>query len=411
MSYVARGSDGGDFRGSDGEQVTAEHIDATSPAHLADSNRGARYVDSAPRGVRPSRHTMMRWLTHPVSVAFAASRVVAVAALLVGGLADEGRLSTSGLTAWDGEWYLIIVQSGYGVPQGTNQSSWPFFPFLPGTTRALAELGIAPRWGLIAIANVAFVIGLAGVWRLACDFGSRRVATIAVAAVAVSPFASVFSMGYPSSLFLAASTWAFVFLHQHRDVAAGLAAAVATLVRPNGIVVVVALVVALHASTRTANAARPAWSTGRRLCAVCGPSMVALGVWCFQLWRWTGNPLVFVTSKAAWDELTIVTFAHTWNRDGVVHFFVAVAAFTFVFVTFRRIPVSWIVFAGLFLLPSLGLGIVGLGRYCGECFPVIIACGLALESAPRLLLRTLLAISATAMAVVAFATLALGLVP
>jgi NADH:ubiquinone oxidoreductase subunit F (NADH-binding) len=65
----------------------------------------------------------------------------------------------------------------------------------------------------------------------------------------------------------------------------------------------------------------------------------------------------------------------------------------------------------LYLLPSLGLGIVGLGRYSGECFPVAIACGVALEAAPRILLKGVLIASMAVMATVAFVITAQGLVP
>jgi Dolichyl-phosphate-mannose-protein mannosyltransferase len=186
---------------------------------------GARAGSSAP--------TLVHWPTAPVVAAFLASRVVAVAALVIGGSVDEGRLSTAGLTSWDGQWYLMIARHGYGRPPVAQPGTrWPFFPLLPATARAVGLVGASPQWGLIVVANVAFLLALAGVWRLACGFFSRRVAVIAVWAAAVAPFGSVFSMGYPSSLFLAASTWAFVFVHERRYLAAGATGVVATLVRP-----------------------------------------------------------------------------------------------------------------------------------------------------------------------------------
>jgi hypothetical protein len=277
--------------------------------------------------------------------------------------------------------------------------------------RAFLMVGVPPRWGLIAVTNVAFAIGLAGVWRLASRVGSRRVAVIAVWAVAVAPFASVFSMGYPSSLFLAGSTWAFVFLNSHRYLAAGFAGAVATLSRPNGVVVLVALAIAVCCSGRSTTGEQPLRKLWQRAGLVCGPGLVALGFWCFELWRWTGNPLVFWTAKAGWNELTIVTFIHTWARDGIPHLLVAAGAIALVLATSRRMPPAWITLAALYVLPSLGFGIIGLGRYSGECFPVVVACGIVLESAPRLLLRAVLAVSAAVMAGLALAITAQGLVP
>ena len=45
----------------------------------------------------------------------------------------------------------------------------------------------------------------------------------------------------------------------------------------------------------------------------------------------------------------------------------------------RQLPASWTLFSGLYLLPSLGLGVVGLGRYTNECFPPFVAAGELLE--------------------------------
>ena len=44
---------------------------------------------------------------------------------------------------------------------------------------------------------------------------------------------------------MAASTWAFVFVHERRYLAAGAAGVIATLARPNGVVVLVGLAVAV----------------------------------------------------------------------------------------------------------------------------------------------------------------------
>jgi hypothetical protein len=338
---------------------------------------------------------------------------VAVAALVIGGSVDEGRASTAGLTSWDGQWYLMIARRGYGGrPVAQPGTRWPFFPLLPATARVLGMVGLSPRWGLILVTNVAFVIALAGVWRLACGFFSRRVAVIAVWAAAMAPFGSVFSMGYPSSLFLAASTWAFVFVHERRYLAAGATGLLATLARPNGVVVLAGLAFALWWRARTpVSDGETRQPMTRILGTVLGPGLVALGAWCVELWRWSGDPLAFWHAKRAWNELTIVGFVQTWARDALPHVVVAVLAIGLIVVAVRRLQPAWIVFAACYLLPSLGLGLVGLGRYSGECFPVLIACGIALERVPRTMAAFLLAASATAMAGVAFVITTHGLIP
>jgi hypothetical protein len=356
--------------------------------------------------------SMSGWLRRPVPAAFVVSRAVALAALLVGGSADQGRLSTIGLTSWDGQWYLNIVRSGYGPPPVARAwTRWPFFPLLPGIVRAFELAGIPPRWGLVGVANGAFAIALAGVWRLARQCCSRRVATIAVWTVALAPFASVLSMGYPSSLFLAASTWAFAFLNERRYVAAGATAAVATMARPNGVVILVGLAVAVAWSARHATDRQARPSTSRLIATVCGPGLVALGVWCLELWSWAGSPFVFWSAKRGWNEVTIVGFIHSWAPDAIPHLVVGTVAIAMIMIARHRLEPAWVAFAVSYLLPSFGLGIVGLGRYSGECFPAAIACGIALERVPPVVLRGLVAGAAVAMACFAVAISTHALLP
>jgi len=382
--------------------IRVESQDGRALVGLAD---GSRAGSSAP--------AVLHWPTAPVLAAFVVSRVVALAALVIGGSVDEGRLSTAGLTTWDGQWYLMIARHGYGVPPVAQPGTrWPFFPLLPATARALGLVGVSPRWGLVVVANVAFVVALAGVWRLARAFFSRRVAVISVWAAAIAPFGSVFSMGYPSSLFLAASTWAFVFVHERRYLAAGTAGVVATLARPNGAVVLIGLAVAVcWAATTPLTEGEQRPPLTRVLGIVSGPGLVALGLWCAELWRWTGDPFAFWSAKRAWNELTIVGFVQSWGADALPHVGVAALAIGLVLVAARRLQPAWIVFTACYLLPSLGLGLIGLGRYSGECFPVLIACGIALERVPRAIAAIPLAASAAAMAGVAIVMTTHGLIP
>jgi hypothetical protein len=184
------------------------------------------------------------------------------------------------------------------------------------------------------------------------------------------------------------------------------------LARPNGVVVLAGLAFALWWSARTpVSDGETREPMTRILGTVLGPGLFALGAWCVELWRWSGDPLAFWHAKRAWNEITIVGFVQTWARDALPHVVVAVLAIGLIVVAVRRLQPAWIVFAACYLLPSLGLGLVGLGRYSGECFPVLIACGIALERVPRAMAAILLAASATAMAGVAFVITTHGLIP
>src|SRR6185437_7712739 len=102
-----------------------------------------------------------------------------------------------------------------------------------------------------------FLVALAGVYRLASRRGGSRVAALAVWALALFPASFVFSMTYPSAIFLAASVWAFVLVEERHDLAAGLVVVAAALVRPNGLVVALALIVAVRTWRRAVIVAAP----------------------------------------------------------------------------------------------------------------------------------------------------------
>ena len=206
------------------------------------------------------------------------------------------------------------------------------------------------------------------------------VATWSVWALAVFPMAAVFSMLYPSSIFLAASVWAFELAERRRWAWCGVVAALATMVRPNGAVPVLVLTVAVFA---TAGPERR-W----RRAAVVGPSALLVAVWLAVCATRTGNPFVFVTAKAAWREHTVVDLvrelaAHPEIGQLAVHVALGVAAALVLRLAWSRLPPSWRVFAIIAIGLPMVTGVVGLGRYANECFPVVIAGGVVLTGPPR----------------------------
>jgi len=301
------------------------------------------------------------------------SRLVSATLIVATAPAGRAAAGTGAFSRWDGVWYLLIARSGYGQPPlGAVENRWPFFPVLPGVVHVLRTLGIPGRGGVITVNHLAFLLALAGVWRLARRHTSDDASRLAVWALALFPTAFVFSMVYPSAIFLATSVWAFVLVAEHHDAMAGMLAATAALTRPNGVVVAIALTIGVGAA-----ASRPWWRVAR----VGGPAFVALGLWCALCWHWTGNPIVFFTAKHGWDEVNLVDLARhpLGEANAYLHLALAVAAGVVVLLRRRRLPASWTLFSGLYLIPSLGLGIVGLGRYTNECFPPFVAAGELLE--------------------------------
>jgi len=304
----------------------------------------------------PWKGVVAPWLT---------SRVVSVVVLLAA--VDDpvrGSRFVQVATRWDGAFYLDIARNGYG-PVDIPFPKWPFFPLLPGLIRALSEVA-DDKAAIFVVNQVLFLVALAGVHRLAFRHGGPTVARLAVWALALFPASFVFSMTYPSAIFLAASVWAFALVEDRHDLAAGIVAVAAVMVRPNGLVLVVALVVAVRV-----------W---RRVLLVAVPGVVAVATWCIWCWDRTGDPLVFLTSKSRWQEITFVGLFEGHVKWSVLpHVLLALAALVVLFVQRRRLPVAWLVFGALYLIPSLQLGMVGVGRYANECFPPFVAIGQLLE--------------------------------
>jgi hypothetical protein len=319
-------------------------------------------VAVAERDLTTSGRPLAWW---DVVVPWLLSRVVSIVVLLAA-VNDPARGSrfVQVATRWDGAFYIDIARNGYG-PVDVPFPKWPFFPLLPGLIRTLSELA-DDKAAIFLLNQVLFLVALAGVAKLASRHGGPTVSRLAVWALALFPASFVFSMTYPSAIFLAASVWAFVLVEDHHDLAAGVVAVGAALVRPNGLVLAVALVVAVHA-----------W---RRALLVAAPSAVAVLGWMAYCQDRTGDPLVFLTTKSRWQEITFVGLFEGHVKWSVLpHIVLALGALVVLLVQRRRLPLAWLVFGVLYLVPSFQLGMVGVGRYANECFPPFVAVGQLLE--------------------------------
>jgi hypothetical protein len=325
---------------------------------------------AAPDTRAPARLPLLPW--REVLLPWLVSRVYSVFLIISAASVGSGGIRATGFAKWDGQWYLAIARLGYGPePVEGLQTRWPFFPGFPAVIRAIREVGLPDRGTVLVLNHLIFLLALAGVWRIARRYTSAGPARLAVWSLALFPGAFVFSMVYPSSIWLAASVWAFILVDERHDLAAAVLVTGAALVRPNGIVLAIALVFVLRS-----------W---RRVLLVCAPSVVAVAIWCAFCYRWTGDALVFLASKEGWPEVTVKALALApWRYDYVFpHLFLALASLGALLLVRRRLPFAWTVFTVLYLLPSLGLGMVGLGRYANECFPPFVAAGELLHRARR----------------------------
>jgi hypothetical protein len=329
------------------------------------------------------------------------SRVVSVGVMLVA-LRDThvGDRFTQLVVKWDGGYYLGIARDGYGAVD-VEFPRWAFFPGYPGVLRGLGALGDDEILGF-ALNQLAFLVALAGVHRVAQRYGSPRAASLAVWALALFPASFVFSMTYASSLFLAITVWAFVLVDERgvpgHDWWAALLAASAALLRPNGIVVAVALAVAVRAT--------------RRVVVVVTPAVVAVVAWCWYCYERVGDAFVFLSTKDQWEEIGIVDLVSGGAKWSVLpHGLLALGALVLVVWQRRRLTPALVVLTVLALVPALVTGMVGLARYANECFPPFVAVGQVLERWSLRVQVALLGASGLGLVLFAFVVARYELVP
>jgi hypothetical protein len=154
-------------------------------------------------------------------------------------------------TQWDGLWYLEIVRSGYprSIPPDITyfqlEARAAFFPMYPMLVRALDP--VIPGGDTIAALFVNFVLSIGAVVLvgvLARRLFDTDVAERAMVLFAVFPGSFVLSYAYAEALLIVLAALCLWFLLDDRWLLAGIAAALATATRPNGIALVAACAVA-----------------------------------------------------------------------------------------------------------------------------------------------------------------------
>ena len=250
------------------------------------------------------------------------------------------------LGAWDGRWYRMVAAHGYLVLPG-HQSDTAFFPFFPALLRAGLALGLPLDATGLIVANGCLLFALGAVYELNRLWTTEAVARRAAVYAAVFPVGYVFSMVYPESVVLLAVGAASVLGARGRWGAAAVAAAVASLTRPEGLLLTSIPLAALAIRTWRAADDR---ARIRALSAVAaGPAAIA-GL-CAYHWRLFGDPFVFSEAQRAWGRAlepdgiwrAVVELVHAPSHAGSWLF--RDAAFCVLYIALlavaRRVGVPW----------------------------------------------------------------------
>lgn len=215
----------------------------------------------------------------------------------------------SSFAAWDGTWYVQIVEQGYSH-RASQQSNVAFFPAYP----ALAALvRCATRWRPESCLLIVSQAALAGALvllqlyvRARQQVWSRAVARHAVLAAAFFPTTFFFRMTYSESLFLCSTLLAMYAMERRwNTLVIALIVGFATATRPIGMALIAPLVMHLCDSARCRQR-----SVGMALVVL----PVALwGIAAYMLFQWIafGDALAFIKTQEHWSERPVTMWEAT----------------------------------------------------------------------------------------------------
>lgn len=304
------------------------------------------------------------------------------------GEAEESAVSliTSVLTSWDGRWYLELVRQGYpdsipaNITYEQTEARAAFFPMYPGAVRALDT--VLPGGDTFAALFLNLVLGAVAVvlvGLLARRVFSASIAARAMVLFAVFPGSFVLSFAYSEALFVVFAASCLLLLHDEQWLLAGLAAALATATRPNGVAIVFACLVASAIAIKT----RRQWSS---LLAVL---LAPLGFVGFQLYvddvagergAW------FRVQREAWSEgasfgataientFGFITSPFDSTADALTVLSLGALGLMLYAAWKKRLPLPWVAFSAviiaLMLIPET---VTARPRFVFTAFPLFIA--------------------------------------
>jgi hypothetical protein len=210
---------------------------------------------------RLGSYTALRSALPPYVVSRLVVATAAVFVLLLVPAHDGGLVSA--FTSWDGQWYVSIAEHGYlpgsdvvrpGAPPNADTSVDGAVAFLPLYPMIVAAVGVVVPGPLDAVAvAVALLIGGAAVVAFAelCRvLRPEDTARRAVLLFCFFPGAFILSFAYPEDLVILLACMCLLALLRHAWFAAGIAAALASAARPNGLALTVACAVAAGIAIR-----------------------------------------------------------------------------------------------------------------------------------------------------------------
>jgi hypothetical protein len=297
-------------------------------------------------------------------------------------------------TRYDSGWYYQIARNGYqfvvggpsvGVGKPGKIAYFPLYPLLMRAAGRLFGRSSADVYlGGILVSWTCFVAAMVALFFLARLDLSRRQAERAVLLTAIFPFAFFYGMVYTEALFLLVTVLSFYGFRTRRWILGGVAGALATATRVNGLLMLPVL--AWIAWQNAPPSARD------RVWAAIGLLLVptGIGVYSLYVYQLSGNPLEWAASITRWGyhpggaawtapaQLVGQLLTHpyrylTTERAALYDTLYGATGILFLVAVpfiWRRLGAAY----GLFVLLNLYLPLSsgtfeGVGRYCSVLFP------------------------------------------
>ncbi len=203
---------------------------------------------------------------------------------------------------WDAENYLVIAVNGYSVPQNVV-----FFPAYPLLIRSVAfGFPSLMAWSGIFISNLTFILASLFLWEQIKLEINESIAWRTIVALSLFPTSFFFSAIYSESLFLLLSVLVYVLSARKQYLLAGLCISLASLTRPNGLLLVVIPLAKILLS-------RP-WSW-RQFFSTALISGIGSGIYGAYLWMTHGSPLAFALAERQGFGVSIgLDWRHVWGE-------------------------------------------------------------------------------------------------
>ena len=293
-------------------------------------------------GAIAQRDGLRRWVGRPLAI-YAASRLLVGIVWSIIGSSPHSSGYRAAVMRWDSWWYYSIVQHGYRPQPAGTQSNIAFFPLYPALSSAVGRVAGLDHYAAMSLAAVL----LYGFTR---ELLGDRAAMCATVLFVFAPGSFALSMLYSEGVFLACAIGACWALWRRRWAMGGVAALLAGLARPTGVVlVIVCIAVAIEELTR--NPLRTGRPRDPRV--LVAPVLAPLGYLGFfaHLWGLTGSATAwFDLERTGWHQGFDVVGPRLAEMGGTVR-------------SLLGRPVEWPAIIGLAGLAVAVVGVVALVRW------------------------------------------------